>query len=289
MSNDTKRSAERPIILFGPPQSGKSLYALSLVFYGDEARGEEQRLVVLPKDPICASFVDLSLRALRDGNAGSTGSVDKHAFRLYRLPPRPKSGMLSRLRRWRGSPRPDRIASEVVGTIECIDFPGQLLQRGLTEPEHLDPLARAAGLIILISPFHDANGHTYYHQFFQNTFAALARHVRRLSSADRIRLGWEGSKNRLPFPVALCLSQVDRLSEDRQQTAWSPQVEELVREQLGVNPDQLLDWFQLYRCFGISSTGDALRSTGGGEYLVGNPSPRNVLAPLAWILEATRS
>jgi hypothetical protein len=175
----------------------------------------------------------------------------------------------------------------VEGNITCWDVPGQLLKRGLDSDERLDVMVRAQGMILLVSAEQDGEtkSATYYHDFFYKTVGALVRRASRLPIEERVRLGWGiGGDERVPFPVALCLSQVDRLDPARVEQAYGQGAEQLLLERLGEAPRQLFQWFRMSRCFAISSTGDQLRNQHGRVALIGDPQPRNVLAPLKWIL-----
>lgn len=257
------------------------MYMLSLVYYGDKPHGEEdRRLVVLPKTPRTADFIEDSITALKEGTWGSTGQVGSHEFRLYSLPPRSAP-------RWKSFKRAE--PSRVEGTITCLDVPGQLLERGL-DAERVRGLAAADGMILLIgAEQNQAQRHaTYYHHFFHRTMGALIQHYESLPEADQRRLGWDiGGDRKIPFPVAFCLSQVDRLDPPERQKAFS-MPKELIFQRMGESPEMLTEFFRNFAYFGISSTGMRLRKVDQGEVLPADPEPENVLQPLQWIVQEWR-
>lgn len=257
------------------------MYMLSLVYYGDKPHGEEnRRLVVLPKTPRTADFIEDSIAALKSGTWGSTGQVSTHEFRLYSLPPHSAS-------RWNPFRKPE--PSRVEGTITCWDVPGQLLERGLDD-ERVRRLAAADGMILLIgAEQHQAQMHlTYYHRFFFNTMVPLIRYFEGLPEVERQRLGWRIDGDRkIPFPVAFCLSQVDRLDPPEQEQAFG-MPEELILQRMGESPKILTELFRNHAYFGVSSTGMRLRKDGERELLPADPEPENVLQPLQWIVQEWR-
>jgi hypothetical protein len=191
-------------------------------------------------------------------------------FRLYSLPPR--NSVLSRLRNAR---------SRLETTLAFWDVPGEMFDDAIPDAVVAE-MMRARGLILLVSPVPPNGGdpQDYYYQFFDNTLGRLQDALRR-ASIGRDDVPFDRATNRITLPVAICISQIDRVPDASQQ---SPQ--RLFEQLVGRAAPMIFEWLATYEIFPLTALGRSPRRVGAREYLDGDPEPKLVHLPIEWLLRA---
>jgi hypothetical protein len=276
-------TSERKIVLFGPPDAGKSTYLSSLTFFGGDSMDSGRRLTVLPASGHTAAWVDSALMSHRVGQWGATQIANELKFHLYSLPPLKRPSRFESLTPWMRRTDPARVE----GTLQCWDVPGEFYERpdGIRVTDDLfQNLIQADGMILLISRRSIAAQKPHFADlFFQSTFSKIINHY-----ADNpelgLRKGFNERSRKIPFPVALCISQIDEMVREDQEITRGLGAEDFLVDMLG-GDRQLLGYFSKRKVFGLSALGNRLRIENEQKILDGAPEPIGVLEPLYWLLE----
>ncbi len=257
------------IVMWGAPQSGKTTYLLSLVFWQEHREGseKERRLCVLPADRDTANWIARMAKLNASGSPlPKTSSVQKLNFSLYDLPPE-RPGFLAR----------NKAPSQHIADLTFWDAPGEYFE-GPIPDELLPEIVRANGLILIVNPLSQPtggkSGHGYW-DFFDGALTSLKKGMIAARARGDAVPGLNKALGKICYPVAICLSQVDRAPDpERKAQEW-------LSELLGTDESFLNGWLENRKAFTFSSTGPA--GTQGG--IAGNdPQPRHIMYPIEWIL-----
>jgi hypothetical protein len=245
------------IVMWGAPQSGKTTYLLSLVFWEERREGseKERRLCVLPSDRDTANWIARMAKLNASGSPlPKTSSVQKLNFSLYDLPP-VRPGWMSR----------NTAPSRHIADLTFWDAPGEYFE-GPIPDELLPEIVRADGLILIVNPLSPPTSHGYWN-FFDGALTSLKKGMVAAGDAP----GLNKKLGKISYPVAICLSQVDRAPDpERKAQEW-------LSELLGADESFLNGWLENRRAFTFTSTGPA--GAAGAD-----PQPRHILYPIEWIL-----
>ena len=254
------------IVMWGAPQSGKSTYLLSLVFWQEHREGHEheRRLALIPANSDTAiRIADMANQYAVERNVSKTSTVQRLSFRLYELAPEQP--------RWAFLKKPAPAAH--IADLTFWDAPGEYFSGPI--PDDLMPeIVRADGLMLIVDPTSsDAGQATFdYWTFFHGALGSLKNAMAEAHANGEIVAGFEPSTNRIAYPVALCLSKIDRASNGGRNA------QEWLNELLGRDKAFLTGWLKNPQAFSFSATGPA--STSADQ----DPSPRFIMDPLAWLL-----
>jgi hypothetical protein len=268
-------STDRSIVMWGAPASGKSTYLTSLVYFNRSLDDKSRRWCVLPSNAVTAEWVSDRVRTLRgegDMLRTTTATPKRLDFRLYTLPAL-KTGILPQT----------QVASHLATKLVFWDVPGDRFM-GEMPDDLLATMLGARGLILLVNPSAEPpeGRSTYYMRFFQQTLGKLTLAMQRARArGEKVALDGE---NRITFPVAICLSQVDRNPE-----FWERNPLELFTSLFGDSVPLLTKWLTTWDVLMLSATGRPLTRVGGQEVLEGDPDPRRVLLPISYVLDPHRA
>jgi hypothetical protein len=268
------------VVMWGAPYSGKTTYVASLVFWREDdedgAGGRQPRLCVLPANPGAADWAARRARDLIEGRLlEKTSAVETVDFRLYELPPE-RPGFF-----YRGS----RTSRHVADLTLC-DVPGEVFEQGIPDAL-MEQMVHARGLMLMLNPFPDPTGHEGV-RFWEQIEAPLAALQHAMEAARRRgeRVAFDPAQRRIRYPVAICLTQVDRSdTPDRDPRRW-------LDELLGEDRHFLYGWLERHEVFTLSARGaehgdhDVPGAPGAPDApdAPALPEPYGVMAPLEWIL-----
>jgi hypothetical protein len=263
------------IVLWGAPLSGKTTYVASLVFWQEhrEEADRARRLCVLPANRGAADWVSAKARDLVGGKSlPKTGAVERIDFRLYDLPPE-KRGFLAAF-------RPDQ--SRHVADLTLWDAPGDVFQTAIPD-ELLRELVTARGLVMIVNPF-DAPGGGSWKQSYWDVFDTPLRTLQHAMERAHKRgeeVAFDPKTRRITYPVAVCLSQVDRADDPTRKPG--PWLTELLGD---ANMRLLAGWLANWMPHSFSARGGApLLGAGTGADADSGPRPWQVIYPIRWILD----
>jgi hypothetical protein len=241
----------RSIIVWGPPDSGKSLYLASLVLWLQSER-EQPHLVVLPADAAAATWVTSRSRPFGSGIALEQAAAPAAApctFRVYETLPGATAGALR-----------SRVVAELTQGDVALGDPA------------VARLEDAAGVILLLPAASMSARADVRLSHVSWLTATLARLPETLGAAPPTVL----------LPVAVCLTQTDAVPDAARRDA----VEWL--ESFGTETTRALRAHcARYAVFKVSSLGHAPRDRDGMLVVPTAPEPQGVLAPIRWILGQT--
>jgi hypothetical protein len=241
----------RSIIVWGPPGSGKSLYLSALVLWLPRER-EVAHLVILPADSRSAAW--LASRTRTDGGGilldAARGATPPNRFRIYST----LAGLAAEQR------------SAVVAELTAGD--------AVAGDPSLADLESALGVLLLLPAAAMAADS-----------AVRDAHVRWLTTTlARLPESAGAAPPAVSLPVAVCLTQADAVPDAsrRDPTRWL--------ESFGSEPIRALRAHcARFEIFKLSALGQTPRHRDGLEVLASMPEPRDVLAPIRWILDASLS
>lgn len=283
------------IMMWGAKGAGKSVYIASLVYWSPPADAA-RRVCVLPANSSAAEWVADRVRSLTASGTGNRESgIDRPSgapnpesrfpipeqyktlterrldFRLYTLPT--TAGPIARL---------VNTESRYEASLNFWDVPGEVYD-GEIPPNILREMTRARGLILMINPSFvpDEGRERYYMRFFDRTLGRL-----KFALADASRRGervpFDHRTNQLTIPVAVCLSQIDRSPQ-----FMDAEPKTLFEDTVGDTAPILYSWLTTFDIFKLSALGRPLRRVGDREVLDGEPQPKFVHLPIAWIVGKT--
>jgi len=238
----------RSIIVWGPPDSGKSLYLASLVLW---LQGERERphLAVLPADGAAAAWVTSRSRPFGSGIAleqATAPAARPCTFRVYETLPSATAGA-----------RRSRVVAEL--TQGDVAFGDPAVAR----------LEDAAGVVLLLPAASMSARADLRVAHVSWLTATLARLPETLGAAPPTVL----------LPVAVCLTQTDAVPDAARRDAvqWL--------ESFGTETTRALRAHcARFAVFKVSSLGHAPRDHDGMLVVPTTPEPQGVLAPIRWIL-----
>ena len=268
-------TAQDSIVMWGAPASGKSTYLTSLVYFNRGLDDQSRRWCVLPSNAVTAEWVTDRVRTLRGGSEllrTTTATAKRLDFRLYTLPAL-KGGLLPHA----------HAASQLATRLVFWDVPGDRYM-GEMPDDLLQTMLGARGLILLVNPIAEPpeGRSTYYMRFFQQTLGKLTLAMQAARArGERVALDDE---NRITFPVAICLSQIDRAPEYQDRDPV-----ELFTTLFGDSVPLLTRWLTTWDVLKVSATGHSLERVEGQDVLVGDPDPWHVLLPISYVLDPQRA
>ncbi|GAA2385596.1 hypothetical protein [Dactylosporangium salmoneum] len=179
--------------LWGSSRSGKSTYLASLPLAA--MQGRHGTWIVAGTDEAAAQFLNESVNQLAGARrfpAAST-SMEGISWSFHGTPP---PGGFNSILRSIGV----RRSAEVQFTLELYDPPGQYYRSNNVDPQALEHLANANGLIYLVDPVVDAQRGDESFQYF---YGALQLLTARMAAEGRL------VKGRLPHAIAVCVTKFD--------------------------------------------------------------------------------
>ena len=261
-------AAGRPILLWGPKNSGKSTFLASMLLIPADAEGPDRWRMVAADARTSEYAADLLHEIARTRSLRPTLVVEE-PYR-FRLQEPPAIGLFGRR-------RPPR-EHEVV----LLDPSGELFQpqrlrsgAGLTV---LETAVRARGLVLLIDATDEQAGARYW-EMFEDNIGELVRAIRGRPDARGLldRHGF-----RLTVPTAVCLTKMDRFDRDRLDPAA------FLRERLGSAFQHIQLSFTNYRIFACSALGEGGDATPAADGSPQLPRPWGLLEPFQWIVRPGR-
>ncbi len=256
-------SAERkPILLWGPPGSGKSTFLAAMMFRqveDDAVDAYDWRIMSVGAR--AGDYVRSVLQAYRSGEQPHATVVTDAPFRF-------KIRKYRKERRiWGLLPRAEQIRLEA--DLVFVDPPGELFtvskMRGRAGQRLLELMEHAGGLLLLIDPTYQ-DQRRYWTMLVEN-LSEIIDHLRRKSTQvldDEQRLG---------IPTAICITKMDQHPADAHRPA------EFLREQIGESAFSVIEnSFSNYTVYACSALGNDFKPEN-------NPKPWGVVDPIRWILE----
>jgi hypothetical protein len=246
-------AARRPIVFWGPKNSGKTTYLGRMLLRAGEF-DEAADWHVTPADERSADYAADILEMLRREGAVRPTLVTEQPF-WFKLQHRRRLLGMARTSEW---------------DLMVLDPKGELFLRNrLRETEDqlvLRLVARAHGLVLLVDPTGENAAHTYWEMFADNIHEFV---MAMKESAERKRT-LDGD-NRICVPTAVCLTKMDRYPEAGEPLAF-------LRMRLGAAHDLIHRSFTNYQVFACSALGSD-----------GVSRPWGLLPPLKWLTEQQRN
>jgi hypothetical protein len=246
----------RPIVFWGPRNSGKTTYIARMLLRPDEL-DEAAEWQVTPADERTADYAADILETLRRDGAVKPTLVTEDPFR-FKLQRRRRLLLVRRTAEW------DLVVLDPKGEV----FLRNRLREG-DDAGVLPLVAAAHGLVLLVDPTAPNASSAYWEMFADNIYEFVAAmragsdRGRTLDSIDRIRI-----------PAAVCLTKMDNFPESGDALSF-------LRTRLGPAYDLIHRSFVTYRVFSCS----ALGVTEGQSAR----RPWGLLPPLRWITETQRT
>ena len=278
--------ARRPILLWGPPASGKTNFLASLL----------AKQVDDPVDPYEWRIMTIGWRTgdyLAEILASSKEGRKPRPTMQTAAPYRFEISKVRKERKLLGV-MPQDESVKLIADLFVLDPMGELFTRGdlvasRAGARFLALLEKAGGILLLIDPTHSGNGDgaslqdridrdkVYWTMLVSNLSAMIESLKRQPLEVRRACLDEE---NRLTIPVAVCLTKMDRHPEQLNRP------KEFLREQLGAVHGVIERSFRDYRVYACSAYGSAVQhDPEKGEQFDGRFRPWQVLEPVKWIIE----
>ena len=280
--------ARRPILLWGPPSSGKTNFLASLLSKqaDDPADPFEWRIMT-----IGWRTGDYLAEVLASSKEGRKPRPTMHTAAPYRF----EISKVRKERKLLGLLSRDESV-KLVADLFVLDPMGELFTRGdlvtsRAGARFLALLEKAGGILLLIDPTSTAEGDEatqqermerdkLYWTMLVSNLSAMIEWLKRLP--PEVRDACLDEENRLTIPVAVCLTKMDRHPEQLNRAR------EFLREQLGAVHAIIERSFREYRVYACSAYGSAVRHDAEqGEQFDGRFRPWQVLEPVKWIIEST--
>jgi hypothetical protein len=289
-------TARKPILLWGPPGSGKSTFLAGMMF----RQAEEDDLDpfdwrVMSVGPRAGDYVRSVLQAYKAGGQPNATIVTDAPFRFKIRKYRKQRRVLGVV------PRGEQILLEA--DLVFVDPPGELFtvskMRGRAGQRLLELMENAAGVLLLIDPTFsepeateaaaeasDADRELRRQSKRQNRYwTMLVENISEVvdhfkQQPARVRSAALDEENRLRIPTAICITKMDQHTDEAHRPA------EFLRAQLGDAAFSVIEnSFSNYSVYACSALGNDLQVTEEGVRLNGNPKPWGVIDPIRWILE----
>lgn len=289
--------SRRPILLWGPPGSGKSTFLAGMMFRQvEEDDLDPYDWRIMSVGPRAGDYIRSVLQAYRAGGQPNATVVTDAPFRF-------KVRKYRKQRRvWGVLPRPEQIRLEA--DLVFIDPPGELFTvsklRSRTGERLLELIANTAGILLLIDPTfsepddaaqaagdgseaeraqrQQSNRQRRYWSMLVENLSEVVDHLKQ--QPPEIRAATLDEENRLRIPTAICITKMD------QHPAEAARPADFLRAQLGESAFAVIEnSFSNYTVYACSALGNDLEVTPEGVRLKGNPKPWGVVDPIRWILE----
>jgi hypothetical protein len=240
-------AARRPIVFWGPKNSGKTTYLGRMLLRAGEF-DEATNWHVTPADERSADYAADILEMLRREGAVRPTLVTERPF-WFKLQHRHRVLGMIRRSEW---------------DLMVLDPKGELFLRNrLRETEDqsvLQLVARSHGLVLLVDPTGEDAAHTYWEMFADN----IHEFVMAMKESPERKRTLDGD-NRIRVPTAVCLTKMDCYPAAGEPLAF-------LRTRLGAAYDLIHRSFTNYQVFASS----ALGSDGASR-------PWGLLPPLKWL------
>ena len=278
--------ARRPILLWGPPSSGKTNFLASLL----------AKQVDDPVDPYEWRIMTIGWRTGDYLAEILTSSKEGRKPRATMQTAAPYRFEISKVRKERKllGVVPQEESVKLVSDLFVLDPMGELFTRGdlvtsRAGARFLALLEKAGGILLLIDPTTSANGHEaavqeridrdkVYWTMLVSNLSAMIEWLKQQPPA--VRRASIDEENRLTIPVAVCLTKMDRHPDQLNRP------KEFLREQLGAVHGIIERSFRDYRVYACSAYGSAVRhDPEQGEQFDGRFRPWQVMEPVKWIIE----
>ena len=262
IEQEWKQSAERnPILLWGPPGSGKSTFLAAMMFRQvdeDAVDGFDWRIMSVGAR--AGDYVRSVLQAYKAGGQPHATVVTDAPFRF-------KIRKYRKERRVLGVLRKEQIRLEA--DLVLVDPPGELFtvskMRGRAGQRLLELMEHAGGLLLLIDPTYE-DQRRYWTMLVEN-LSEIIDHLRNKNT--RVL----DDEQRLRIPTAICITKMDQHQADAHRPA------EFLREQIGEAAFSVIEnSFSNYTVYSCSALGNDFKPEN-------NPRPWGIVDPIRWILE----
>jgi hypothetical protein len=258
-------AAIRPIVFWGPKNSGKTTYLGQMLRRPDDL-DEAADWSVTPADERSADYAANVLDMLRlEGAVRPTLFTEKPFW--FKLQER---------RRFRPAAEWDLLV---------LDPKGEMFMRNrLRESDDrtvLDLVARSRGLLLLVDPTGPDAANSYWEMFADNIHT-FVQAMRSSADADRRLDG----HNRIRVATAVCLTKMDCYPDGDEPMTF-------LRTRLGAAHDLIQRSFTNYRVFASSALGGGGPGAAGKSSSSGNGSgsgrPWGLIPPLRWLTRQQRT
>ena len=279
--------ARRPILLWGPPASGKTNFLASLL-----AKQADD-----PVDPYEWRIMTIGWRTgdyLAEILASSKEGRKPRPTMQTAAPYRFEISKVRKERKLLGVLAQDESV-KLIADLFVLDPMGELFTRGdlvtsRAGARFLALLEKAGGILLLIDPTSSTNGsdsgvqerierdRMYWTMLVSNLSAMIEWLKQQPAEVRKTCLDQE---NRLTIPVAVCLTKMDRHPDQLNRP------KDFLREQLGAVHGIIERSFRDYRVYACSAYGSgAQHDPERGEQFDGRFRPWQVLEPVKWIIES---
>jgi hypothetical protein len=283
--NEAIAGARRPILLWGPPASGKTNFLASLL----------AKQVDDPVDPYEWRIMTIGWRTgdyLAEILASSKEGRKPRPTMQTAAPYRFEISKVRKERKLLGLMAQDESV-KLVADLFVLDPMGELFTRGdlvtsRAGARFLALLQKAGGILLLIDPTHSGNGNgaslqdridrdKVYWTMLVSNLSAMIETLKR--QPLEVRSACLDDENRLTIPVAVCLTKMDRHPDQLNRA------KEFLREQMGAVHGIIERSFRDYRVYACSAYGSGAQHNPDGEHFDGRFRPWQVLEPVKWIIE----
>jgi hypothetical protein len=289
-------TARRPILLWGPPGSGKSTFLAGMMFRQTDEDADPFDWRIIPVGMRAGDHIRSVLQAYRTGGQPNATLVTEAPFRFKIRKYRRKRAL------WGVIPLAETIRLEA--DLLFVDPPGELFtvsrMRSRAGERLLELMEQAAGMLLLIDPtFSEPDDldsdpaletaearetlrrirrqRRYWSMLVEN-LSEIVDHLRQRPRA--VQAATLDDENRLRIPTAICVTKMDQHPGDAHRPA------DFLREQIGEAAFALIEnSFSNYTVYACSALGNEVSTTSDGIRLAGNPRPWGVVDPIRWILE----
>jgi hypothetical protein len=250
-------AARRPIVFWGPKNSGKTTYIARMLLRPDEL-DEAAEWQVTPADERTADYAADVLDMLRQDGAVRPTMVTERPF-WFKLQRRRRLLLFRHTSEW------DLVVLDPKGEV----FLRNRLRESDDQPV-LELVAGARGLLLLVDPTAQNAAHSYWEMFADNIYEFIAamkagpEPARALDSHKRIRV-----------PTAVCLTKMDVFPNAGEPLAF-------LQAKLAAAHGLIHRSFVTYRVFSCSALGAQADAGGNGG------RPWGLLPPLRWLTETQR-
>jgi hypothetical protein len=262
VEEEWKLSAQRrPILLWGPPGSGKSTFLAAMMFRQvDEDAVDAYDWRIMSVGARAGDYVRAVLQAYKAGGQPHATVVTDAPFRFKIRKYRKERRVLGVLRK-----EQMRLEADLV----FVDPPGELFtvskMRGRAGQRLLELMEHAGGLLLLIDPTYEDQGR-YWTMLVEN-LSEIIDHLRHKSTQVL------DDEQRLRIPTAICITKMDQHQSEAHRPA------EFLREQIGEAAYSVIEnSFSNYTVYACSALGNDFKPEN-------NPKPWGVVDPIRWILE----
>ncbi|CAN5709364.1 hypothetical protein BH23GEM9_BH23GEM9_17510 [soil metagenome] len=224
--------ARRPIVFWGPKNSGKTTYLARMLLRPDEL-DEAAEWQVTPADERTADYTADILETLRSHGSVKPTLVTERPF-WFKLQRRRRVLVLQHTSEW------DLVVLDPKGEV--------FLRNRLRDSDDqmvLRLVARAHGIMLLVDPTAPNAASSYWEMFADN----IHEFVSAMKSSDERARTLDGM-NRILVPTAICLTKMDNYPDHNDALAF-------LRTRLGAAYDLIHRSFVTYRVFSCSALGAA--------------------------------